>query len=177
MMYPRLRLLQRLLADDGAIFISIDDTECASLKFVCDEIFGSTNFVSQISWRRSYAPRSDTKGVSREVEYILVYAKSNPWTPHKLPRTEQMDSKYKRVDGDERLWRTDNASAPSANTHTGMVYAIQHPLTGEYIYPPVGRCWGYGQDQMLTIMKEWSDYELRPLDDYEVRQPAEYHLQ
>ena len=48
MMYPRLRLLHRLLADDGAIFISIDDNEQASLKLMCDEIFGANNFVTQI---------------------------------------------------------------------------------------------------------------------------------
>ena len=170
MMYPRLRLLQRLLADDGAIFISIDDNEQAHLKLICDEIFGASNYVASIAWRRSYAPRSDSKGISREVESIVVYSKNPGWSPHRLPRTEQMDSKYKRIDGDARLWRTDNASAPSASTHTGMVYAIQHPLTGEYVYPPTGRCWGYGQDQMLAIMQEWAKYELRPLDDYNKRQ-------
>lgn len=53
MMYPRLKLLQKLLADDGVIFISIDDTEYANLKLICDEIFGANCFVSNISWQRT----------------------------------------------------------------------------------------------------------------------------
>lgn len=50
-----------------------------------------------------------------------------------------------------------------------MIYAIQHPITGKLLYPPNGRCWTYGQDQMLAIMREWADYELKPIDDYERR--------
>ena len=53
MMYPRLKLLQRLLADDGAIFISIDDNEQANLRLICDEIFGSNNFLANISWENA----------------------------------------------------------------------------------------------------------------------------
>lgn len=57
MMYPRLMLLQKLLADDGAIFISIDDNELYNLKSICDEIFGASCFVSNISWQRTYSTR------------------------------------------------------------------------------------------------------------------------
>lgn len=63
MMYPRLKLLQKLLAEDGAIFISIDDTEYANLKLICDEIFGGNCFVSNISWQRTYSTRNDSKGL------------------------------------------------------------------------------------------------------------------
>ena len=66
MMYPRLKLLQRLLAEDGVIFISIDDTEYANLKLICDEIFGSDYFVSNISWQRTYSTRNDFKGIVNE---------------------------------------------------------------------------------------------------------------
>ena len=59
MMYPRLVLLQRLLSENGAIFISIDDNEQANLKLICDEIFGSNNFVSNIIWEKNYSPRND----------------------------------------------------------------------------------------------------------------------
>ncbi len=75
MMYPRLRLLQKLLRDDGAIFISIDDNEVASLKFVCDEIFGASNFISQITLVANLSGR-DYGGIARMHEYILVYRKS-----------------------------------------------------------------------------------------------------
>jgi adenine-specific DNA-methyltransferase len=169
MMYPRLRLLQRLLTDDGAIFISIDDTECMSLKFVCDEIFGTNCFIADISWQRTYSTRNDSKGIVREVEHILVYGKQPDWQPDKLPRTEKMNAKYKNPDNDVREWRSDNAFAPGAATHQGMVYAIQHPLTGVMLYPSNGSCWRYQQDMMLDIMRGWCDYELRDLQDAKER--------
>ncbi|MBR5717879.1 MAG: site-specific DNA-methyltransferase [Clostridia bacterium] len=165
MMYPRLKLLQKLLSDDGAIFISIDDTEYANLKLICDEIFGSNCFVSNISWQRTYSTRNDSKGIVNEVEHLLCYSKQPDWQPNKLPRTAEMDSKYKNPDNDYTLWRTDNAFAPGAATHQGMVYAIQHPFTGKMLYPSNSACWRYQQDQMLEIMRGWCDYELKELDD------------
>ncbi len=165
MMYPRLKLLQRLLADDGVIFISIDDAEYANLKLICDEIFGANCFVSNISWQRTYSTRNDSKGIVNEVEHVLVYSKRPDWQPNKLPRTAEMNSKYKNPDNDVTDWRTDNAFAPGAATHQGMVYAIQHPFTGKMLYPANGRCWTFGQDQMLEIMRGWCEYELRDLND------------
>lgn len=165
MMYPRLKLLQKLLAEDGVIFISIDDTEYANLKLICDEIFGSNCFVSNISWQRTYSTRNDSKGIVNEVEHLAVYSKLPDWNPNKLPRTAEMDAKYKNPDNDRTLWRTDNAFAPGAATHQGMVYAIQHPFTGKMLYPANGRCWTFGQDQMLEIMRGWCGYELRDLND------------
>lgn len=169
MMYPRLKLLQRLLAADGVIFISIDDTEYANLKLICDEIFGSNCFVSNISWQRTYSTRNDSKGIPSEVEHLLCYGKQPDWQPNKLPRTAAMDDRYSSPDNDPRPWKAGDASAPGAATHPGMVYAIQQPITGKLIYPPNGRCWTYGQEQMFSIMQEWADYVLRPLDDYEKR--------
>ena len=165
MMYPRLKLLQKLLAEDGVIFISIDDTEYANLKLICDEIFGSNCFVSNISWQRTYSTRNDSKGIVNEVEHLAVYSKLPDWNPNKLPRTAEMDAKYKNPDNDRTLWRTDNAFAPGAATHQGMVYAIQHPFTGKMLYPANGRSWTFGQDQMLEIMRGWCGYELRDLND------------
>ena len=169
MMYPRLKLLHRLMAKDGVIFISIDDNELYNLKMICDEIFGSNCFVSNISWQRTYSTRNDSKGIVSEVEHILCYSKQPNWQPNKLPRTADMDERYSSPDGDDKVWKSGDASAPGASTHPGMVYAIQHPITGKYIYPPNGRHWTYGQEQMLSIMSEWADYTLQPLDDYEKR--------
>ena len=75
MMYPRLKLLQKLLADDGAIFISIDDNEQSNLRLICDEIFGSHNFAAQIIWEKVYSPRMDAIGFSSSHDYILCYIK------------------------------------------------------------------------------------------------------
>lgn len=79
MMYPRLRLLQKLLAEDGAIFISIDDAEYASLKQICDEIFGSNCFVSNIAWQRTYSTRNDSTEIVNEVEHVLCYSARPGW--------------------------------------------------------------------------------------------------
>ena len=165
MMYPRLKLLQKLLAEDGVIFISIDDTEYANLKLICDEIFGGNCFVSNISWQRTYSTRNDSKGIVNEVEHLLVYSKQPGWSPNKLPRTAEMNSIYKNPDNDVQAWASDNPFAPGAATHQGMVYAIQHPFTGEMIYPSNRACWRYQQDQMLEIMRGWCDYELRDIND------------
>ena len=170
MMYPRLKLLQRLLAEDGVIFISIDDNELYNLKSICDEIFGLSCFVSNISWQRTYSMRNDAKGIPAEVEHILVYGKRADWQPQKLERTESMDSKYKNPDHDPKgAWRNIVASAPDSVAHQGMVYAIQNPITGKLNYPPQGRHWSLGQDQMLEAMCKWGEYELRDLNDYEAR--------
>ena len=169
MMYPRLKLLQKLMAEDGVIFISIDDAEYANLKLICDEIFGANCFVSNISWQRTYSTRNDSKGIVNEVEHILVYSKLPDWQPSKLPRTAEMNSIYKNPDNDVISWASDNPFAPGAISHQGMVYAIQHPFTGKMIYPSANACWRYQQDQMLEIMRGWCDYELRDLHDDEKR--------
>ena len=169
MMYPRLKLLQKLLSEKGAIFISIDDNEQANLKLVCDEIFGSGNFVANISWQRTYSIRNDSKGIPSEVEHIIVYSKNPDWQPKPLPRTAEMDAKYKNPDNDKLPWTSDNPCAPGAATHQGMVYAIQHPFTGEMIYPSDTACWRYQQDAMLEYMNGWCEYKLEDLHDEEER--------
>lgn len=165
----RLEIARKLLAPTGSIFISIDDNEQAPLKLLCDEIFGEECFVADVAWQRAYSPRNDSKGISNEKEHILVYSRTPEWSPHKLPRTAKMDSKYKNPDNDDRLWRTSDAFAPSAATHQGMVYAIQHPFTGKMIYPYSGACWPLRQSDMLKAMQEWGEYELRDLDDAKER--------
>lgn len=169
MIYPRLRLSRDILTDDGAIFISIDDNECANLIKVCEEIFGESCFVGDISWQRTYSPRNDSQGIVREVEHLVVFSKQPNWNPNKLPRTEEMDAKYKNPDNDVTSWRNSDAFAPGAAMHQGMVYAIQHPFTGEYLYPSANACWRYQQDEMLRIMQGWCPYELKNLHDEEQR--------
>ena len=75
MIYPRLRLAKDLLADDGAVFISIDDNEVKNLMAMCDEVFGTSNFLATFVWQKKYGPANDAKGVSATHEYILLYGK------------------------------------------------------------------------------------------------------
>lgn len=165
MMYPRLKLLCEFLSEDGSIWISIDDREGSYLRVICDELFGRQNFVNSIHWQRAYSPKGDSKSIATQGEHVLVYRKSDAWMLNKLPRTEEMNKKYKNPDGDFAPWTSSDAFGPSAATHQGMVYAIQHPFSGELIYPYANACWRYEQSEMLNIMSGWAEYELRDLGD------------
>lgn len=169
MMYPRLILVRDLLAADGAIFVSIDDNESSNLRKICDEVFGSVCFVGDIAWQKTYSPRNDSKGIPAEVEHIIAYSKALNWAPNRLARTSEMDERYGSPDNDPRPWKAGDASAPGAVTHQGMVYAIQHPLTGELLYPPNGRHRPFGGYSMLSLMSEWAEYEWRDIHDEERR--------
>lgn len=161
MMYPRLKLLHKLLSNDGAIFISIDDNEVYSLKSICDEIFGSNCFVARITWQNNYSLRNDAKGIPYETDNIVVYSKQPNWSPKRLARTDEMNARYVNYDNDVLPYKVTPIHAPGASTHKSMVYAIQHPLTGELMYPPKGRHWKDGQDKLLAALCEWAPYELR----------------
>ena len=169
LMYPRLKLLREFLGEDGSIWISIDDREGAYLRVICDEIFGRQNFVSNVSWQRTYSTRNDAKGIVNEVEHILVYSKREGWQPKKLPRTVEMDKKYKNPDNDTMPWRSSDALGPDSVAHQTMVYGIQNPFTGKIQYPTPGRHWAYEQEKILESLCGWCPYELRDLGDDEKR--------
>jgi adenine-specific DNA-methyltransferase len=170
MIYPRLKLAKDLLADDGAIFISIDDNELYNLKKICDDVYGESCFVGNVAWQRTYSMRNDSKGLPSEAEHILVYSKQPNWIPNKLPRTDKMDAAYKNPDNDPNgAWQNTTPYAPGARTHQGMVYAIQHPFTGELLYPAPASCWRYDQKTMLDYMSGWCEYELKNINDEKER--------
>jgi adenine-specific DNA-methyltransferase len=97
MMYPRLKLLHRLLADDGAIFISIDDNEQAYLKLICDEIFGGSNFIASVCVVNNFKGRSDDKYIATAHENLLIYKKQSFQT-NGVPLPEEYIKEYKEVD-------------------------------------------------------------------------------
>lgn len=165
MMVPRLQLLREFLTEDGSIWVSVDDNEGHYLRVLMDEIFGRGCFIGDVSWQRTYSTRNDSKGLCVEVEHILGFGRSSAWTPGRLPRTAEMDAKYKPKDADPVPWTSSDCFAPGGASHQGMVYAIQHPLTRQLIYPTAGRHWCYGQEQVLEIMQGWADYELRDIGD------------
>lgn len=165
MMYPRLALMRQLLSPKGAIFISNDDNEQSRLKLVCDAIFGENCFVGNIIWQKTYSPRNDSDGIPTATDYITVYGKKPGWNPKRLERTDDMDESYKNPDNDVDLWTSSDASAAGAADHQGMVYGIQHPITGVMMYPTNGRHWGLSQQEVFEIMNQWTEYELKDLDD------------
>lgn len=103
MMYPRLKLLHRLLADDGAIFISIDDNEQASLKLICDEIFGKDNFIAQILVKRQ-GGRQDSKHYAVVHEYCICYAKKSECFSAGMDIKEKSESVYPKYDSKKQKY-------------------------------------------------------------------------
>jgi adenine-specific DNA-methyltransferase len=103
MIYPRLELLRKLLSEDGSIWISIDDNEGHYLKVVMDEVFGRKNFVANVVWQKKYSPQNDAKWLSDSHDHIIIFARNKEkWRPMPLPRTEEMDKRYKNPDHDPR---------------------------------------------------------------------------
>lgn len=168
-MSERLSVAKNLLKEKGVIFISIDDREVYDLKLLCDEIFNENCFVANIIWQKNYSPHNNIVGIPAMTEYLLVYSKTEKWEPAYLPRTESMDKLYKNPDNDDNMWTSGDPCAPGAISHQGMVYAIQHPFTGEYIYPSMSNCWRMEQSKLLEIMCEWAPYKLVDLHDEEKR--------
>jgi adenine-specific DNA-methyltransferase len=154
MMYPRLKLLHKLLADDGAIFISIDDNEQANLKLIMDEIFGGGNFINNVIWEKNYSPRNDAKYFSASHDFILVYAKSKDnWERKLSPRTDKQNHFYKYDDNDGRgLWRPDNVLVKSFS-ETG-VFGIKNPNNGIIHFPPKGSCYRFNEEKSKQMLAE-----------------------
>ena len=153
MMYPRLLLAKNLLSDDGVIFISIDDYEQNNLKNICNEIFGESNFVSQIIWERAFAPKNDAKYVSNSHDYILIYAKRiSEFKIGKLPRTEEANSRYKNPDNDPRgPWTADNLTVKTYNANTD--YPITTP-GGRVVNPSHGSCWRVSKERFKQLVED-----------------------
>ena len=135
MMYPRLKLLHKLLAEDGAIFISIDDNEQANLKLLCDEIFGGGNFVADIIWRSSDNSNNDAKQFSTDYNHTLVYSKKLDWLSNKVDRKESQQAHYKNPDNDLRGPYFDGNPISSPNPRQNLRYEIAAP-NGNIILPP-----------------------------------------
>lgn len=153
MMYPRLQLLHKLLADDGAIFISIDDNEQANLKLLCDEIFGIKNFIGICVWQKKYGPANDAKYISTTHEYLLCYAKNLLiWQPHLIERNENQLSAYKNPDNDPRgPWRLSDLSARTYSAKTD--YEIVSPK-GISFFPPKSRSWIVSKEKYEELLKD-----------------------
>lgn len=168
MLRDRLRQIKPLLADDASVWVHLDDVEVHRCRAVMDEELDD-NFVAEVVWQKADGLRSDAKGLSISHDTLLVYAASKRWSPNRTPRTAAQNARFSSPDGDPNPWFDDNPTAPNAITHQGMVYAIQHPITGALIYPTRGRCWWTEQSQVLAHMSGYAEYELRDIADEDKR--------
>lgn len=153
LMRDRLKVIYNLLSKDGSLWISLDDTEQAYCKVLCDEIFGRNNFVANVIWEKKYSPQNDAKWLSDSHDFILVYAKTKEnWRPNLLPRTEEMNRRYKNIDNDPRgKWKSADFSVKTYNK------SCDYPITlpsGRVVTPPESRCWGTSKENFDKLVKD-----------------------
>ncbi len=150
-MLPRLKLARDLLKEDGVIFISIDDNECANLKILCDEIFGEDNFVGDFI-RKTKSTTNDAKiGLNYQHEFLLCYAKDKEFV--NLLGGEKNLENYKNPDNDPNgAWTSGNPTKP------GYAKIQNFPLTNPYTeaieYPPEGRSWVFTEKTIQNFINE-----------------------
>ena len=152
--WPRLELLRELLAEDGSIWVSIDDNEGHYLKVVMDEIFGRKNFITNVIWRKNYAPKSSARHFSEDHDHILIYARdADRWIPNPMPRTEKQNKAYKNPDNDPRgLWRPNNLAA--RNFYSKGTYSIRCPGGRLIEGPPAGSYWRVSEKKFWELDRE-----------------------
>jgi adenine-specific DNA-methyltransferase len=149
MMYPRLKLLHKLLAKDGAIFISIDDNEQANLKLMMDEILGIGNFVANFIWNHRKSSQNDTD-VSLSHNYTFCYSKNRNF--FKIKPLAIIEKKFTNSDNDPRgAWVADPMDAP--NIRVNLEYEIINPNTNEVFLPPNGRHWRFTKEKYEEALK------------------------
>jgi adenine-specific DNA-methyltransferase len=152
MMYPRLKLLHRLLANDGTLFVSIDDTEGHYLKAVLDEIFGRTNFISNVLWQKRTSPDARVQ-LGAAHDHILVYAKKIEVVRlNRLKLSTEQTANFKNPDNDPRgAWASTDFTAQGYRPN--QMYTITTPSGAKY-EPPPGRCWGNIEPVFLKLCAE-----------------------
>ena len=153
LMRDRLEIIRRLLADDGSLWITIDDNEAHYLKVLCDEVFGRANFVANVVWQKKFSPQANSVWLSDSHDHVLVYARNKEaWRPNLLPRTADADSRYSNIDNDPRgAWTSGDFTISLTGGQRGAQYAktgisdnifeITTP-SGRKLMPTNGRCWG-----------------------------------
>ena len=157
MMWPRLHLLRNLLAEDGAIFVSIDDNEQHHLRMVMDEVFGEDNFLATVIWQRIFSPKNTAKYFSEDHDFILVYARNiKQWSPNTLERSEQAISRYKNPDNDPRgLWSSSDLTA--RNFYSKGTYEVTSP-SGARFRPSIGNYFRIAPQKFAALDKDGRIY-------------------
>mgnify|MGYP004533979657 FL=1 len=152
MIYPRLKLAKDLLAEDGSVFVSIDDNERDNLEKICSEIFGADNYVATFPWRKRTAKSDVPFGVSQDYEWIVCFAKSNNF----FARVNGTERKYfETPDFPNRPWRVhDLTTQRTASERPNSNFTMVNPKTGrEYPVNPM-RTWAVTRETFEQYYKE-----------------------
>lgn len=151
----RLNLAKKLLKPTGVIAVHIGFQELFRLGLLMDEIFGEDNRLGIINWQCTGSTKNTKKGISSSTDYILVYARDKERAYlNDLPRSQKREEKYHTNDGDARKWTQGDLST-SQGTGVGYKFGIENPMTGVLHYPPAGRHWCWGQDDLIPVLNQW----------------------
>lgn len=168
MMYPRLQLARELLAEDGLIFISIDDNEQANLKLLCDDVFGEENFVSDIVWKNKYGAGAYTVGFISVHEYILCYSKT-PITDITSELDEEGQKSYNKKDEKFSIrggYMTQPLMTNSLGDRPNLMYTIEY--NGTTIKPR--KQWVWEKERLeKAIANNEVEFNLQKDGTYSVR--------
>jgi len=148
----RLEMLRNLLAEDGSIWVQLDDNEAHYCRVLMDEVFGRQNFVANVVWNKSYAVRSNAQFFSTAHEHLLVFCKDRSrFNPNKFSRTAKQEARYENPDNDPRgPWQSVTMTISLVGGARGRQYAktgvsenifeVESP-SGKAFTPPPNRCW------------------------------------
>jgi adenine-specific DNA-methyltransferase len=156
MMRDRLEILRRLLAEDGSIWITIDDNEAHYLKVLCDEVFGRGNFVANVIWQKKFSPQNDAKWLSDMHDHVIVHAKDkNLWHPNRIPLDSKASENRKNIDDDPRgEWvSVDYTCNKNRYERPNLFYEITNPFTSEAIWPKETAVWRFSEERHLQNVK------------------------
>lgn len=160
MMWPRLVLLRELLADDGSIWVSIDDREAHYLKVLMDEVFGRGSFIASNVWQKRYS-RENRESIGDVHEYLFVYSKRPDLFKQRrnlVPLTEQQSKVYRNPNNDPKgRWRPVPMTAQEGHATPDQFYEVVTP-SGKTYRPPEGRCWGIAEATYKKLLSEGRIY-------------------
>lgn len=152
MIYPRIKIARNILANDGVMFISIDDNEVENLQKVCNEIFGRENFVAKFPWRKRTAKSDVPFGISQDFEWSLCYAKS---TAFKAGIEGKGRKYYETPDFPGRPWRThDLTKQTTASERPKSFFTIKDPKTGNEYPANPNATWRITEDTFPQYLAE-----------------------
>lgn len=165
LMRDRLEIIRRLLAEDGSLWVTLDDNEVHYFKVMCDEVFGRANFSGNVVWQKKFQPQANATGISNSHDHIIVFASNKlSWRPNLLTRSDEAVARYRNADLDPRgPWMSDNCTISLTGGQRGAqfartgvsanIYEISTP-SGRRIMPPAGTCWRYSRERFAELVAD-----------------------
>lgn len=155
LMRDRIEVIRRLLADDGSLWVILNDEEAHYFKVICDEVFGRNCFVANVVWRHSDNSNNNVKQFSEDHNYLIIYSKKTDWAP-KFLNDPSKRKHFKNPDNDPRGPWFDGNPLNNPALRPNLQYTITSPTGYEIPHPPNG--WRWSKE---TLLEKISTGEIR----------------